>query len=160
MRDVVGVACNKNGVPLRPDDNIEHPQSGLPLHDMTGGNAWISYVLASTVPGSPNYDAANETLLNQGRDILTPDLTQGEGIDPEALLAGVDRAKQQLLLASTIKDLSYDSTASVYLRLEQGLCEAAPACYFIDFKAHQKRRGLSKNPPKSASCLPPLSAKT
>ena len=28
------------------------------------------------------------------------DLTQGEGIDPVALLAGADRAKQQLLLAA------------------------------------------------------------
>jgi hypothetical protein len=110
MRDVVGVACNKNGVPIRPNESVEHPNSGQPLHDLTGGNAWVSYVLASTVPGSPNYDAMNEQLLSQGPATLTVDLTAGEGIDPAALLAGVDRAKQQLLLAATIKNLTYDST--------------------------------------------------
>lgn len=103
MRDVTGVACNKKGVPFRPDESIEHPQSGVPLHDLTGGNAWVSYVLASAIPGSPNYDATNDSLLNQGPAALTLDLSQGEGIDPAALLAGVDRAKQQLLLAATIK---------------------------------------------------------
>jgi hypothetical protein len=109
MRDVVGVACNKNGVPVRPTESVEHPESGQPLHDLTGGNAWVSWVLASAVPGSPNYDPTNDGLLNQGAAALTLDLNQGEGIDPTALLAGVDRAKQQLLLAATIKNLSYDS---------------------------------------------------
>jgi hypothetical protein len=108
MRDVVGVACDKNGVPIRPDDSVEHPNSGQPLHDMTGGNMWVSAVLASAVPGSANYDATNDALLNQGPDVLTLDLGQGEGIDPAALLAGVERARQQLLLAATIKNVGYD----------------------------------------------------
>jgi hypothetical protein len=109
MRDVVGVAANKKGVLVRPNESVEHPNSGQPLHDLTGGNAWVSYVLASAVPGSPNYDPTNDGLLNQGPAVLTLDLTQGEGIDPVALLAGVDRAKQQLLLAATIVNLSYDA---------------------------------------------------
>jgi hypothetical protein len=109
MRDVVGVGCNKNGVPVRPNESVEHPDSGQPLHDLTGGNAWVSWVLASAVPGSPNYDATNDGLLSQGPAVLTLDLTQGEGVDPVALLAGVDRAKQQLLLAATIKNLNYDT---------------------------------------------------
>jgi hypothetical protein len=109
MRDVVGVGCNKQGVPVRPDESIEHPNSGQPLHDLTGGNAWVSTVLASAVPGSPNYDPANDSLLNQGPAALTLDLSQGEGIDPVALLAGADRARQQLKLAAAIKNLSYDS---------------------------------------------------
>jgi hypothetical protein len=108
MRDVVGIGCNKKGVPVRPNESVEHPQSGQPLHDMTGGNAWVSWVLASAVPGSPNYDATNDGLLNQGPAVLTLDLTQGQGIDPVALLAGVDRSRQQLLLAATVKNLSYD----------------------------------------------------
>jgi hypothetical protein len=66
-------------------------------------------VLASATPGSPNFDQFNADQLNQGPAVLTLDLTQGEGIDPVALLAGVERAKQQLLLAATIKNLSYDS---------------------------------------------------
>jgi hypothetical protein len=110
MRDERGVACNKSGVPVRPDDSIEHPDSGQPVHDMVGGNVWVSSVLASAVPGSPNYNPENDQLLNQGPEILTLDLTQGEGIDPNALLAGTDRARQQLQLAATIKHLNYDST--------------------------------------------------
>jgi hypothetical protein len=114
MRDVVGVGCNKKGVPLRPDESVEHPASGQPLHDMTGGNAWVSWVLASAIPGSPNEDItnipSNAELLNGHYGPLTLDLTQGEGIDPVALLAGVDRAKQQLLLAATVKDVNYTPT--------------------------------------------------
>ncbi|MGD8397219.1 MAG: multiheme c-type cytochrome [Anaerolineae bacterium] len=110
MRDVVGAGADKNGVPVRPNESVEHPNSGQPLHDMTGGNAWVSYVLASAVPGSSNYDAANDQLLNQGAGVLTLDVSQGEGVDPAALLAGMDRSKQQLLLAATIKNLSYDTS--------------------------------------------------
>jgi hypothetical protein len=119
MRDVVGKACNKKGVPVRELESIEHPQSGQPLHDLTGGNAWVSAVLASSVPGSANYDATNDQLLNQGSAALTLDLTQGEGIDPDALLAGVDRSKQQLLLAATIKNLTYDSaTGALFFQVQ------------------------------------------
>jgi hypothetical protein len=109
MRDVTGAGADKRDAVVRPDESIEHPQSGQPLHDMTGGNVWVSTVLASAVPGSPNYDSFNDQQLNQGPDVLTLDLSQGEGIDPEALLAGADRARQQLLLAATIKNVSYDT---------------------------------------------------
>jgi hypothetical protein len=109
MRDVRGVACNKKGVPVRPDESVEHPNSGQPLHDLTGGNAWVSWVLASATPGAANYDQTNADLLGGLHGPLTLDLTQGEGIDPVALLAGVDRSKQQLLLAATIKNPSYDA---------------------------------------------------
>ena len=108
MRDVVGPGADKRDAIVRPSQSIEHPQSGQPLHDLTGGNAWVSAVLASSVPGSANYDPVNEQLLNQGSAALTLDLTQGEGLDPAALLAGVDRSKQQLLLAATIKNVAYD----------------------------------------------------
>jgi hypothetical protein len=110
MRDVVGQGADKRDAVVRPSESVEHPQSGQPLHDLTGGNAWVSWVLASATPGSPNFIQANADLLNQGPAVLTLDLTQGEGIDPAALLAGVDRAKQQLLLAATIKGFSYDPT--------------------------------------------------
>ena len=110
MRDVVGPGADLRDAVVRPDGSVEHPQSGQPLHDLTGGNAWVSWVLASAIPGSPNHDPFNEGELNQGPAVLTLDLTQGEGIDPLALLAGVDRAKQQLLLAATIKNLSYNAS--------------------------------------------------
>ena len=108
MRDVVGVACNKNGVPVRPGGSTEHPNSGQPLHDLTGGNLWISYILASLDPIGPVYDPVNVQILDKGSSVLTLDLNAGEppkenGI---ALKDGSDRARQQLLLAGTIKNLS------------------------------------------------------
>ncbi len=109
MRDVVGVAANKAGIPIRPNDSVEHPNSGQPLHDLTGGNVWVSTVLASAIPGSPNYDPVNDSLLNQGPNILTLDLNAGEGIDPVAMLAGASRAAQQLDLAASIQNVSYNS---------------------------------------------------
>ena len=110
MRDVVGPGADLRNAVVRPTDSVEHPQSGQPLHDLTGGNAWVSWVLASATPGSPNFDQFNADQLNQGATVLTLDLTQGEGINPTALLAGVDRAQQQLLLAGTIKNLSYNAS--------------------------------------------------
>jgi hypothetical protein len=108
MRDVEGAGCDKQGALVRPTESVEHPMSGLPMHDMTGGNAWVSYVLASTVKGSANYDSINDGLLNQGPDLLTLDLTQGQGVDSEALLASVERTKQQLNNAASIEGLDYD----------------------------------------------------
>lgn len=110
MRDGTGKACSQNSGVNRPTDSIEHPQSGQPIHDLTGGNAWVSWVLASAVSGSPNHDPHNDALLNQGAGLLTLDLNQGEGIDPVRLLAGVDRAMQQLQLAATIKNISYNAS--------------------------------------------------
>ncbi len=113
MRDVVGPGCDKAGVPIRPTTSIEHPQSGQPLHDLTGGNVWTAQILASTVSGSANYDATNQQLLGQGAAALTMDLTQGLGIDPTAMLAGADRAMQQLQLAAKIQDASFDSNTGL-----------------------------------------------
>ena len=113
MRDVVGAGADLNDAVLRPTESVEHPNSGQPLHDLTGGNAWVSWVLASAVPGSPNYDPVNDQILNQGPDTLTLNLTEGEGIDPEALLAGVDRAQQGLQMAAAIQGVAYDAFSGV-----------------------------------------------
>ncbi|MGE5892977.1 MAG: hypothetical protein ACM34I_02870 [bacterium] len=119
MRDGVGKACSQTSGVIRPTDSIEHPNSGQPIHDLTGGNAWVSFILASTVVGSANYDLTNDTLLNQGPPLLTLDLSQGEPIDPVALLAGVQRAKQQLKLAAAIQNVSYSaSTGSLSFRIQ------------------------------------------
>jgi hypothetical protein len=107
MRDVVGVGCNKKGAPIRPDESDEHPNSGLPLHDLTGGNAWVAGILASAIPGSPNYDQVNYDLLHAPN--LTVDLVSGSSNEPEAMIAGMERSKQQLELASSIDNLSYTS---------------------------------------------------
>jgi hypothetical protein len=111
MRNVRGVGADKNGVPIRPDGSTEHPYSGQPLHDLTGGNTWISYILATLDDGGPVYDAVNADLLMQGPDVLTLDFSMGESPadgNGAALLAGSERAKQQLRLAGTIKNLAYD----------------------------------------------------
>jgi len=121
MRDIRGTAANKMGTIFRPDDSTEHPNSGVPLHDMTGGNAWISHILASLDPNGPVYDPVNVAILDKGPAELTLDLNAGQSpkVTGAALKAGSDRAKQQLLLAATIKDgpggvrdtVSYDPTS-------------------------------------------------
>jgi hypothetical protein len=144
MRDVVGAGADKRDAVVRPSQSVEHPNSGQPLHDLTGGNAWVSWVLASATPGSANYDATNDQLLNQGPALLTLDLNQGEGIDPAALLAGVDRAKQQLLLAATIKGLTYDSgTGALSFQVQNNSAHKLISGFpegrrmFVNIKAYQ-----------------------
>jgi hypothetical protein len=115
MRDVVGKAASQNSAVIRPTNSVEHPNSGQPLHDLTGGNAWIGYILASTDSSSTNYDSYNKNLLvNQPYGPLTLDINQGDGINPERLLAAVDRAKQQLHLAATIKGPGCDASSIQY----------------------------------------------
>jgi len=108
MRDVVGRGSNRPDAVLRPHESIEHPESGQPLHDLTGGNAWVPWVLASAIPGAPNFDQTNHNLLYQGALSITLDLEQGLGITPTMLLAGAERAKQQLELAASIQNVAYD----------------------------------------------------
>jgi hypothetical protein len=119
MKDGVGKACSQNDGVNRPTGSIEHPNSGQPVHDMTGGNAWVSYILASTITGSPNYNLKNDQLLRQGASVLTLDLTLGEPMDATALLAGVNRAKQQLQMAASIQNASYSpATGSLSFRIQ------------------------------------------
>lgn len=119
MFDVTGRACDKTRAPIRPTQSTEHPaggtpanlNSGLPMHDMTGGNAWISHILASLDPAGPVYDAVNAQILGQPATAITLDLNAGQ--TPKAngakVYAGAVRAKDQLRLAATIKNFSYDN---------------------------------------------------
>ncbi|MFC1783829.1 hypothetical protein ACFL02_09640, partial [Planctomycetota bacterium] len=121
LSDVTGLGCNKKGVPLRPDESTEHPNSGMPLHDMTGGNAWISYILASLDPAGAVYDPVNVQILDKGPAILTLDFNAGETPknNGAALKAGAERAQDQLLLAATIKNLNYDiQTGALSLQIQ------------------------------------------
>ncbi len=110
MRDGIGYGCNKAGTPLRPSGSTEHPKSGQPIHDMTGGNAWTSYILASLDAAGPVYDPVNVQILNKGAAVLTLNLAAGETPMNRgaAMKAGSDRALDQLRLAATIKDAVYD----------------------------------------------------
>ncbi len=121
MRDVTGFGCNKQGIPLRPDESTEHPNSGLPLHDMTGGNAWISYILGTLDATHPAYDPCNVQILEKGPAVLTLDLDLGETpkANGAALIAGCERAKDQLRAAATIKNFSYEpSTGQLSFRIQ------------------------------------------
>jgi hypothetical protein len=115
MRDLTGRGCDKNQAVLRPDESIEHPNSGQPVHDMTGGNIWVPTILASALVAndSPFYDSVNDSLLNQGAATLTLDLTAGEALNPDALLAGADRARQNLLDAVEITDVRYTLASGI-----------------------------------------------
>ena len=111
MRDRTGVGCNKRDGILRPNGSAEHPLSGQPVHELTGGNMWITALLASSVTGSSNYSATNAALLKQGATVLTLDFAQGIPLDANALLAAVSRAQTNLLWASSIGEMSYDYTS-------------------------------------------------
>lgn len=104
----VAKAANKKDAVLRPTESTDHPKSGMPVHDLAGGNIWIPTLLASSVPGSPNYDAFNEGVLNQGPAALTLDFLQGQPLDPATLLAAADRARDNLHAAASIQQMNYD----------------------------------------------------
>ncbi|HBI15300.1 MAG TPA: hypothetical protein DDY20_07275 [Desulfobulbaceae bacterium] len=97
---------------LRPGGSTEHPNSGVPAHDLQGGNMWMTRILASLDSSRDEYDAINYGLLNQGAGVLTLDLTQGHDVKADnfgkALLASSKRAEHQLLRAATIKNLTYN----------------------------------------------------
>jgi hypothetical protein len=111
MPDGVGPGASIVGAINRPQESTEHPSSGQPIHDLTGGNALVPWLLASTVTTSPNYDATNAMLLGQGSAKLTLVLDEGVKLDPSALLAGSNRAVWTLKRAASILDLAYDSAS-------------------------------------------------
>ena len=121
MFDSVGRGCDKTKPPIRPIESIAHPNSGMPVHDLTGGNTWISHILGSLDPAGPIYDPVNAQILNKTTAQMMLDLDAG--LSPKsngaALAAGVERAKDQLRFAATIKDLLYDpATGSLQFKVQ------------------------------------------
>jgi hypothetical protein len=108
MRDVTGKGCKLSGVATRTD---------LALHDFTGGNQWMTKILASADTASPNYDPYNYAILSgakySGAMIEVGGL---QGVGP-ALLAGSDRAVQQLQMAATLSTVS-ETTSAVTLKVQ------------------------------------------
>ncbi len=118
FRDLLGQKGGNSGV-VRPDDSSEHPLSGLPEHRMIGGNAWVPWVLASSVPSSPNYDATNAALLTQGPAALTLDFSQGEALDPFLLLETAALAHDMLQDAISMDAPNFSLVSNVFtLRLQ------------------------------------------
>jgi len=108
MADKEGQAARQRSAVLHTQESAEHPETGLPVHDMSGGNAWVSTVLASTVPGAVNFDEENRRLLGRGAQVLTLDFDQGLALNPQSLLATADRAMKQLHVAADLRDSDYD----------------------------------------------------
>ncbi len=121
MSDGTGFGANKTSAVLRPDGSTEHPNSGVPRHDLSGGNSWITWILASLDPNGPVYDPRNLALLNQGPAVLTLDLAAG--LSPLSsgaeLKAAADRALGQLAMAGTLKNVSYNGlTGQLQFRVQ------------------------------------------
>ena len=96
LRDVTGKGCNKADAPLRSD---------LPLHDQTGGNAWMTGILASAVIGEAQYDAYNYAILSGAKYPGAKIDVSGIQAQGPQLVAGRQRALQQLQKAATIQTI-------------------------------------------------------
>lgn len=107
MRAVSGKGCNKADAPLRSD---------LPLHDQTGGNAWLLGILASVSPTSPTYDPYNAAILNGTKYPGAKVDTAGLQWVPNELLAGRQRSLQQLRQAASL-EVADESAAVLTLRV-------------------------------------------
>lgn len=107
MRDVTGAGCNKADAPIRPD---------LPLHDLTGGNAWVSGILASTDAAWAGYDPYNYSILSGAKYPGAQIDVGGLASFGDELDRGAKRATAQLKVAATLSEVTSDS-ASVTLRV-------------------------------------------
>lgn len=74
MRDVSGTGCNDPAAPTRPD---------LPLHDMTGGNAWLPSIIGALYPGETD-PAALAAAATRATAMLQKAATLGVTVQPEA----------------------------------------------------------------------------
>jgi hypothetical protein len=111
--------------PVRPEQSEEHPNTWTPCHAMTGGNVWMSEILASIAPDNATPDARNVSLLVGRAGELTCDPMQGTwtSLMPGHLPAGqrppditgaltlaATRNRGVLSNAASITDLAYSST--------------------------------------------------
>ncbi len=148
MADVNGVTASSGGGIVRPNASTDHVASGVPSHDLQGGNSWISYILASTDDSLPIFDQINFDIMTQGPATLTLDMTQG--ISPhldsngDALLEASERAKKQLVRAGTIKNLVYnDQDGSLTFQVQNNTGHKLLSGYpegrrmFVNIKAYQ-----------------------
>lgn len=118
------IGSNVDGSPVRPEGSTEHPNTWMPCHAMTGGNVWVTSLLASVAPDNPNRDLGNVALLINPA-YLTLDIMQGTwtnlvppNIDPkltppsifDALDLAANRIRGVLGNASNITDLKYVKT--------------------------------------------------
>lgn len=108
MRDVTGTAANKAGIQTRTD---------LALHDQTGGNTWISGILASCDQmNTATYDAYNYAILSGTKYPGAKVDVAGVQNFGAALKDGQTRALQQLQMAATLETVA-DTAGDITLRI-------------------------------------------
>ncbi len=103
MSDVTGKACNKN-VATRTD---------LALHDQTGGNTWMSRLLATADQNGPVYDPYNYAILSGSKYPGARIDVDGLNNLADELLDGEARARANLHRAADITlvaDMSHAAT--------------------------------------------------
>jgi len=103
MRMVTGKACNKN-VQVR---------TNIAMHDLTGGNAWLSTILASVDQGDPVYSAYNYNILSGAKYAGAQiDVAGLQGLGPQ-LTNGAQRALTQLRMAATLEVISNTASETI-----------------------------------------------
>ncbi len=122
------IASNDPIGPVRPQDSLEHPNTWMPCHALTGGNVWIPTILASIAPDNTFPDSVNKALLVGPLQVnkLTMDVMQGTWtslmpptLDPSlnppnittALQLTATRNRGVLNNAANITDLKYVSAS-------------------------------------------------
>lgn len=107
MRDVTGKAARQARTARRTD---------LALHDQTGGNSWISGILASVDQTSPVYDAYNYAILSGEKFPAARIDVAGIQTYGTALKDGQARALKQLQVAADLLTIT-DTSAKLTLRI-------------------------------------------
>ncbi len=117
------VASNDPLNPVRPEQSLEHPNTWMPCHALTGANVWMTSILASIAPDNLAPDPFNKELLGPTQvDKLTMDVMQGSwttltpphidaSLTPPTLTAALQlaatRIRGVLGNAANISDLKY-----------------------------------------------------
>lgn len=107
LRNVTGKGANKSDAPLRTD---------LPLHDQTGGNTWMSGILASVATGTAFHDPYNLAILSGAKYPGAKIDVAGLQSVPNELKAGQQRALQMLREAATVTTQA-ENASSLTLRV-------------------------------------------
>jgi hypothetical protein len=104
MHNVTGKACNKQ---------VQIRTNSVPLHDLTGGNAWISGILASADQGGPVYNVTNYNILSGTKyPNAYIDVAGLQGLGPQ-LTNGQQRALAELHMAATLEIVTNASSETI-----------------------------------------------
>ncbi len=130
------VGSNDPLSPIRPEQSLEHPNTWMPCHALTGANVWMTSILASIASDNLNPDTFNLALLVGPTQVdkLTMDVMQGNwttlmppNIDPAlnpptltaALQLAATRIRGVLGNAANITDLKYTpATGALTFRVQ------------------------------------------